>query len=201
LVFQTEGERELVERLFPVASHPQLLLGLGVSPLPGDEQGFRERSGVGNRPYVLCLGRIDDGKGARIAATYFAEYKKRRPGPLALAFAGPVVQPPDPHPDIVVAGIVTYEAFSLALIEGWAAGTPALVNAACLATREHVERSSGGLWFDGYLAFESALDRLLGDELLHAGMASAGNRYVENSFRWPALIDRYGAFLQRIATR
>ena len=30
LVFQTESERDLVQRLFPVASHRQLLLGLGV---------------------------------------------------------------------------------------------------------------------------------------------------------------------------
>ncbi len=30
LVFQTTAERELVQRTFPVATHPQLLLGLGV---------------------------------------------------------------------------------------------------------------------------------------------------------------------------
>ncbi len=219
-VFHTDGERRLVERLFPVADRPQLLLGLGVDPMSGDETAFRQRHGVGERPYLVCVGRVDDGKGARLLATYFEQYKLRRPGPLALVFVGPVVQPLDPHPDTIVTGpipeddkwgalhgaevLVTpspYESFSLALVEGWAAGKPALVNAVCVATREHAERSGGGLWFHSYASFEACLDVLLKSSGPSQSLAIAGQQYVDNRFRWPALIERYGEFLEYIVGR
>ena len=220
LVFQTEGERRLTEQLFAVADRPQLLLGLGVDPLPGDEQAFRTKAGLGDRPYIMCLGRVDDGKGAAILETYFAEYKQRHPGPLTLVFAGPVIQPRQPHPDVIVTGPVSedekwgglrgaqavispspFEAFSLVVIEAWAAGQPVLVNAACRATREHVERCGGGLWFDGYLSFQVALTRLLEDRELASRLVAAGGQYVDTNYRWPALIERYGRFLRQMALR
>ena len=219
-IFQTDGERRMVERLFPIADKPQLLLGLGVEPADGDESAFRTAHDLVDRPYVVCLGRVDDGKGCRLLATYFAEYKRRHPGPLALIFVGPVVQPLEKHDDIVVTGSVSeehkwgalrgsevlispspFEAFSLALVEGWAAQKPTLVNAACLATREHAERSGGGLWFHSYLSFEASLHRLLTDRSLAASLATAGEHYVDSHFRWPALIDRYATFLEWIAER
>lgn len=220
LVFQTDGERRLVERLFPVASKPQLLLGLGVEPRKGDVNGFRERCGVGDRPYVLCVGRVDAGKGSMLLAEYFAEYKARNPGDLALVYIGPVMQPLQPHPDVVVAGVVSeddkwaalegakalispspLEAFSLALVEGWTSGLPVLVNRACIATREHVERSGGGIWFDGYASFAVGLERLVGDGETSSRLAEAGRRYVDARFRWPSLIERYGRFLEQAAER
>ena len=55
-VFQTDGERRLVEDLFHVADKPQISLGLGVDVLEGDESGFRSEYGLDEDPYVLCLG-------------------------------------------------------------------------------------------------------------------------------------------------
>ncbi len=223
-VFQTDGERRMVEQLFPIANKPQLLLGLGVDPQPGNEELFRKAYGLEDRPYVVCLGRVDDGKGSRLLATYFAEYKKRHPGPLTLVFVGPVVQPfvdgrLPARSDVVVTGMVSdeekwgalrgaealispsaYEAFSLALVEAWAAEKPVMVNQSCLATREHVERSGGGLWFSNYLTFEAGLRRMLTDTDLAKAFARAGATYVDARFRWPALIERYGHFLEQVAS-
>lgn len=217
-VFQTDGERRMVENLFPVAQKPQLLLGLGVDPMEGDTRGFRETYRVGDAPFIFCLGRVDDGKGATLLAEYFSRYKERHPGPLKLVFSGPVHKELEPHPDIIVTGMITdehkwgalrdcevlvspsaFEAFSLALIEGWSADRPVIVNRACLATAEHVERSQGGLWFRGYGDFEASLHRLLTDDALAKEMAAAGKAYVDARFRWPALIERYGQFLTTIA--
>lgn len=209
-VFQTYGERRLAEMLFPIGHRPQIVMGLGV------EEGSAapvER----DRPFLLCLGRVDDGKGSGLLARYFAEYKARRPGPLSLVFAGPVVQQPPAHPDIEVLGPVDddvkwgllrsattlvspsyFEAFSIVLMEAWTAGTPVLVNGHCLATREHCEQSGGGLWFEGYAGFEAAVDRLVGDEAARQALAGAGGRYVEENFRWPVIIARYRSFLERL---
>lgn len=220
LVFQTWGERRLVEGLFPVAATRQVVLGLGIEEGPGEPAAARSSLGLGDRPYLVCVGRIDDGKGTGTLARFFAAYKARHPGPLALVLAGPVIDAPIDHPDIVLAGRVdeatkwgllrgaaalvqpsAYEAFSLVLVEAWTAGVPVVVNARCLATREHCERSGGGLWFGGYAQFEAVLDRLLGDESLASTLARRGRAYVDTHYRWPILIERYGAFLEAVAAR
>ena len=214
LVFQTESERRLVEWLFRTAAVPQVVVGLGLEEHPGDP------SVVLDEPYLVCVGRVDDAKGTGFLARFFAAYKERRPGPLKLVLVGPVIDRPVDHPDVVVTGPVDettkwgllrgatayvspsgFEAFSIALMEGWTAGLPVIVNERCGATREHVARSGGGLWFDSYASFELVLDRLLGDEPMRRQLAGAGQSYVEANFTWPAVIDRYAGFLEGLLNR
>ena len=218
LVFQTISERRLVERTMAVGAVPQLLLGLGVEEGHGDAAAARTSLGIGDRPYVLYVGRVDGGKGTTTLAELFAAYKARRPGPLALVLAGQVVHEPIAHPDVVVTGPVDattkwslyegasvfiqpsgYEAFSLVLMEAWTKALPVVVNGRCLPTREHCERSGGGLWFESYRELEVVLDRLLADDGLRVTMGERGRAYVDEWFRWPVIMDRYAAFLERVA--
>ena len=214
LVHYTPSERRLVEERFPVAATPQIVLGLGIDdPLPG---GAAPVSG----PYVLYVGRVDNGKGTRVLAEFFAAYKRRHPGPLRLVIAGRVLDQPPAHPDIDVIGEVdeatkwalyagatifvnpsAYESFSIVLMEAWELGLPAIVNGRSEVLKEHAERSAGGLWFDGYARFEAVLDRLWRDEDLRARMGEAGRRYVDTHYRWPALLERYRAFLDGVLRR
>jgi glycosyltransferase involved in cell wall biosynthesis len=219
LVFYTDGERRLVQRLFPaVAAIPQLVLGLGVEIGGGEPDRFRADYGLGDDPYLLCLGRVDDGKGALLLAEFFAAYKRRRPGPLQLVFAGPVTNRPAEHADVVVTGPLDEtakwgalrgatllvspspnESFSLVVLEAWAAGVAVVVHGRCPATAEHTRRSGGGMAFTGYASFEAILDRLLADAKLRARLSAAGARYVEANFSWPVLVPRYARFLERTA--
>ncbi len=221
LVFQTESERDLVQRRAPVASHPQLLLGLGV-----DDPDTRPPSrtpvvvGDGERPYLLCLGRVDREKGVHLLAELFGAYKARHPGPLRLVVAGPVVEAPPPTADVEVIGPVgedakwdlltgaravvspsPWEAFSLAVAEAWSARAPVLVNARCGATVEHCRRSGGGVAFGSFGEFETAVDRLLADPDWGAVLGARGRAYVDRRFRWPYVVDRYAGFLERMADR
>jgi glycosyltransferase involved in cell wall biosynthesis len=219
LVFQTQAERELVQGIFPVASHHQMLLGLGVDdPPPGSlarEPGDPELPGV---PYLVCLGRVDSHKGTTTLASMFAAYKERHPGPLRLVLAGPVVEAPGAHPDIDVVGAVSeaakwellnhavalvspsrWEAFSLVIAEAWSARTPVVVNAACGATTEHARRSGGGLAFHGYAEFEVIVERLCGDRTLADELGRRGRSYVDSHFRWPMVIGRYARFLESVS--
>ncbi|HEY1828076.1 MAG TPA: glycosyltransferase family 4 protein, partial [Acidimicrobiales bacterium] len=192
-VFQTMSERQLVWDTFDVATTPQVLVGLGVEEVDGTAAEARRTFGLGDRPYLLCIGRVDDKKGTGVLWRYFRAYKDRHPGPLALVLVGQVVDPPDPADDIVVTGIIDdaskwgllrgaralvapspFEAFSLTVVEGMTAGAPVIVNARCGATREHCERSGAGMWFEGYGEFEAVVDRLTGDAELHATMARNG---------------------------
>jgi glycosyltransferase involved in cell wall biosynthesis len=186
------------------------------------EAAVRASFGVGGAddPYVICIGRVDDQKGTGMLWRWFRSYKERHPGPLKLVFVGQVVNAPEPAQsgaeDIVLAGMVDeatkwallrgarvsvapspHESFSLTVVEALTAGVPVVVHAQCGATREHCERSGAGLWFRDFAEFESALELLTTDDVLHARLAANGVGYVEANFRWPVILDRYCAFLDR----
>jgi glycosyltransferase involved in cell wall biosynthesis len=179
-----------------------------------------ELLGLGSRPYLVSVGRVDEHKGSKMLASFFIKYKERHPGPLALAFVGPVTAKMPEHPDIVITGVVdeadkrdivrgarisispsALESFSLVVLEAWVESIPVVVNATCDPTREHCERSGGGLWFGSYPEFEAIVERLVSDDALRARLGRRGHDYVEEHFQWPRLIARYGRFLTEVVER
>ncbi len=154
-------------------------------------------------------------------AAFFRTYKERHPGPLALALVGPISATIEPHPDIVFTGIVdeadkwdivrdaqisispsALESFSLVVLEAWMEEVPVVVNATCDPTREHCERSGGGLWFGSYREFEGVLDRLLADARAPAApRPSAAGPTSSASISGRCLIRRYADFLTTVVDR
>jgi glycosyltransferase involved in cell wall biosynthesis len=220
LVYHTQAERDLMEHVFGIGARPQIVLGLGVNDPAGAGRHGGELLGIGDRPYLCYLGRVDEHKGCGMLAEYFARYKERHPGDLALAFVGPVSDKSPEHRDIIVTGTVSevdkwdilagarvmvspsaYESFSLVLLEAWTLGIPVLVNASCAATMEHCRRSGGGLWFESYRSFEVAVDRLVADRGLRSALGESGRRYTARFYGWPSIIDRYTQFLQGVVVR
>ncbi len=220
LCYYTAAERRLVQRVHRVAEKPQIVLGIGVGePEEGGRPGG-EHLGIGERPYLTFVARIDTHKGADALDRFFRLYKKRRPGPLALALVGPVSTTIDPHPDIVTTGPVeegakwdilrdalafvhpgALESFSLVIMEAWQEGVPVVVNALCEPTREHCAHSAGGLWFGSYRQFEAIVDRLTADAELRRWLGANGRAYVREHYQWPALIERYARFLESVVER
>ncbi|HXN59248.1 MAG TPA: glycosyltransferase family 4 protein, partial [Acidimicrobiales bacterium] len=207
-------------RMYPVAERPQIVLGLGVGESEAAGRPGGDVLGLGDRPYLVSVGRVDEHKGSKMLASFFATYKERHPGPLALALVGPVSFELPPHPDIVVTGPVSeadkwdivrdalvaispsaLESFSLVVIEAWVERVPVLVNGSCGPTRENCERSGGGLWFSSYPEFEATLQRLLADATLRATLGGRGREYVDSHFRWPVLVARYERFLTSVVER
>jgi glycosyltransferase involved in cell wall biosynthesis len=218
--YHSAAERLLVERTYRVAERPQIVLGLGVGESAGSGRPGGDVIGLGDRPYIVSVGRVDEHKGSKMLASYFSTYKERHPGPLAMALVGPVSVDLDPHPDIVVTGTVdeadkwdivrdslvsvspsALESFSLVVVEAWVDRVPVLVNGACGPTREHCERSGGGLWFTSYPEFEAVLDRMVSDARLRSELGARGRAYVDQYFEWPVLIARYAEFLTSVVAR
>lgn len=222
-IFNTHEERRLVERVFRVAEKPRAVLGLGVDPppVPLDDLPSPRVEGLDGRPYVVSVGRVEEGKGARLLTRFFQTYKRRNPGPLALVLAGGGERT-DAYAsdDVVVPGPVDeatkwalfaharafasaspYESFSIVLMEAWHAGLPALVNGSCAVMRGHVQRSGGGVAFDDYPAFEAALRVLEASAEVRDALGARGNAYLRSRYSWDVLIPRYAAFLEEMADR
>ena len=71
-----------------------MLLGGTDLSLQGNGQRFRERYNLKNDPFLLCVGRIDHGKGSLEAFEYFVAYKKRNPSNLKFVIVGDSMIPP-----------------------------------------------------------------------------------------------------------
>jgi glycosyltransferase involved in cell wall biosynthesis len=205
--FLTEEEQALVSRRIrtPILSS---VIGLGVDlEVTGDPSRFRAAWSLGDRPYLLYVGRLDPGKGSDELADYFTTYKQRRAGDLALAVVGDPVKPLPPHPDIVCTGWVDeqvkadalagcaalvmpsyFESFSLVLVEAWAHRRPVLVNGRCDVLAGQVRRSGGGLPYRGYAEFEAAVDVMMSDAGRRDVIGERGRTYTEERYRWDRVL-------------
>ncbi len=217
--FWSDAERSVASR-FAIGSIPQAVIGLGVETQPGTVDAARLAVGLDDRPYVVCLGRVDDGKGAALLARLFAEYADRNDDDVVLVFVGPVVDPPPQHPRVVVAGRVdesvkwgllrgaialvspsAYESFGIVLGEAWLAGRPVLVNERCAVTRDHVGASGGGLTFTNGATFASALHRLIHDPAVANALGAAGQAYAGERFTWERTVERYRRLVDAVRRR
>jgi glycosyltransferase involved in cell wall biosynthesis len=213
----THAERALAEATRSIViTRPADVIGLGIDP-PPDHADSDTPTSVPTGPYVACVGRVDLGKGTDLLAELFDSYRTRTGSTLELVFIGPVVHQPPTIDGVHVLGQVDdatkwalmrnavalispsgYESFSLVVLEAWEAGIPVLVNGRCDATREHCQRSGGGLWFDGPIEFEVALQYLESSPSARSQLAKRGEQYVLDTFTWPAVIERAGALLHRV---
>lgn len=218
--FSTEEERDLVARRFHI-TQPWAVIGIGVEVDPvaapdgsAAAAAFRAEHGLGERPYLAYVGRVEPGKGSVELFEFFAAYKRRNPGPLALVIVGTQVVPLPPHPDVIITGFVDeatkraalagaeclvqpsyFESFSMVLTEAWAQSKAALVQGHCAVLAGQVRRSGAGIPYRGFAEFEAAVDRVVDDPVLRDRLGAAGRRYVADHYTWPAVMARYQRFL------
>ncbi|MGH9149168.1 MAG: glycosyltransferase, partial [Acidimicrobiales bacterium] len=165
--FLSEPERDLANRLGPVAGH-QVVVGAGVRPPARyDPDGFRARHGL-HRPFLLYAGRREAGKGWPwlLDAYDFSTRVVEAPLDLVSMGVGKADIPPhlagrvhdlgvvaDRDRDDACAAAAAYvqpsrnESFSRTVMEAWLAGTPVLAHAASLVVAWHCERSQAGVTF------------------------------------------------------
>lgn len=220
MVFLTEEERQLVTERFHLSA-ASIVTGLGVgAPVVADPDAVRGQLQIGDADYVICVGRFDPGKGTHELIDYFAQYKRRRPGPLKLVMVGDPAIRVQSHPDIICTGVLPIparnaamagaraliqpsfmESFSLVLVEAWQLGVAALVQGRCAVLDGQVRRAGGGVSYSGYAEFEAALDVLLEDRELASRLGAAGARYVAENYRPETVLDRYEDFLVSVLGR
>jgi glycosyltransferase involved in cell wall biosynthesis len=194
------------------------VIGIGTElEFGGDVARFREQFGLGDRPYLVFVGRTEPVKGTPELADYFVAFKRRHPGPLALVMIGAEVHPVPRHPDIVMTGFVDddtrdagikgalamaqpsyFESFSMVLSEAWACGIPALVRDHSEVLVGHCRRSGAGIPYRGFAEFEAGLELLLDDPELRREMGERGRRYITANYSWDTVLRRYEEFLTAV---
>jgi len=215
--FLTPAEEGLVRARFELRGRPAAVAGMGVDvPASVDVEAFRRKHRV-DRPYALYAGRIDAGKGCAELIAHYARYRARG-GTADLVLIGTLAMTLPPVPGLrhlgylpedekhaalagatVVACPSPYESLSIALLEGFAVGTPGLVNAASAVLKEHCLRSNAGLFYGDGDEFAEALKRLIDDPALRRALGDSGRRYVAASYRWDVVLDRYRALIEAAA--
>jgi glycosyltransferase involved in cell wall biosynthesis len=163
---------------------------------------------------LLYVGRREPDKNTPQLIDYFIRYKTRHPGDLRLTFVGAgdplprrndlIETEPDWSSDAMYRDADVFchpsinESFSIVLMQAWLAELPAIVHGDCAVTREHCERSNGGLWFRSYVEFEELLDRLLASPALRSQLGRNGRAYVEREYSWDAVLRRFDSAMEQI---
>ena len=166
------------------------------APLPRNAADtFRARYDI-TTPFMLYVGRIDESKGCRELCERFDSYAAA-PGarPLTLVLAGPLESelPASQHVRCIgpldeaskwealrscdiFAMPSRHESLSLALLEAWACGRPAIVNGDSRVLIGQCRRSNGGLWYRDQATFDVVVNALTTDVARTLGRQ--GREYV-----------------------
>ena len=222
IVFHVPAERDLAGGLYDLKKTEPLVMGEGVdTEWSAQAERFRQKFGL-NGPFILYAGRKDPGKNIPLLTRFFLRYVAERQGAggLKLVMIGNLTAdiPPGAKDIILDLGFLSLqdkydayaaasvfvqpsvlESFSLVIMEAWLANTPVLVHSGCAVTKEHVEKSAGGLHFNDYPHFAECLDLLLNRPELAERMAAAGRKYVLNNYAWPVITDRFTGLIERLA--
>lgn len=207
-LYFTPSERAFMEHRLHRATDGAVI-GIGIDQHEvADQSPFRLEHGLGDRPYLLYVGRVDGGKGTDEAARFFTAYQQRNPSELQLVMAGELIGTSQRHPGVVYTGFLDeamkrsamagslallqpsyFESFSIVLCESWVQGRPALVQDGCAVLGSQVRRANGGLPYTGFASFEAALDLLRSDAELGDQFGASGQRFVRDTYSWPEVID------------
>lgn len=207
--FLTPEERDLVQGRFRNAHIPNVVLGIGLDPVP-EADGERVRRQVGARgPLVLYLGQVTEAKAcdellrAWTARTTLLD--------ATLVLAGTVRMELPVRDDVVSLGRVSdaekwealaaadvlvlpshLESLGIVLLEAWQQGTPVLVPAWNAVTAGQVARSEGGAVYETVEDLVPALEALLARGPMPG---EAGREWVARECDWKAVDARLEALV------
>jgi glycosyltransferase involved in cell wall biosynthesis len=215
LLCNTPEEEALIRTRFEGAARSRVV-GVGIDPLPGKPDRFRERFGV-RGDYLLYVGRLEAGKGVADLVRLHQQVVSRFHDAPALVLAGAGdLKPRGERLHVVgrideqakwdaLAGALAvvvpsrYESLSLLTLEAFAAGAPVLGNAASTVVAGQLKRSGAGRTFelDDRQSFLAALKDVGASR---AALSKKAKRYAAR-FTWPKVVDAYLEEISRVTKR
>ncbi len=208
LIYNTNAERAFLRKRFRHLAFEGPVIALGIDP-PAETQAsaFRERYDLPD-PFLLYVGRVDAAKGCASLFEYFRSARAAGTIKHKLVLIGREVMPIPFDDHIVHLGFVSdeekwsalaacdwlmmpspNESLSMALLEAWSVGRPALVNADCEVLVAHCRAAHGGLWYDGFEEWAAALSVTTAP--VADALGSQGREYVQRNYAWERVEQDY----------
>lgn len=201
LLYHSAEEQEFAQVDLGIASPGSVCLGTYLDPsVAGNPEVGRSLVG-GERPYLLFAGRHIAEKALPTLLDYARRYSDAHSARFTFAFLGrgPVRVPDEPwardlgflpedvtrHVFAGAAALVQLsanESLSLACLEAWRQGVPAIVNGRCAALRGHLARCQAGQAIVVYEEFAAALDDLHRDPPRWRSLGERGRDYVRSRY-------------------
>ena len=216
IIFNTPPEAEFVRKNFPLKGVLSTTIGTGME-IPGKlpAKQFIHKYRLTNA-YILCVGRIEPGKGCRELCHYFVNFKQGE-DEVELVFIGTLLMELPRHRSIRYLGYLSeeeklaamkkaevvmipssLESLSLSLLEAFSVRTPVLVDERSEVLKEHCLRSNGGLYYREYDEFYYSLKLLLSSGQLRRLMGDNGFAYVRENYDWQKIVKRYTEFISLV---
>jgi len=222
LCLSPEERAFLTRRFFDIDLKAEVI-GAGIEP-PGecapDPEWKKLVELLGESPFILYIGRIDESKGCKTLVDFFARYLEGASRPdLKLLLIGKAVMQVPRHPNIILGGFVPesaklwairecrfmvapspYESLCIAALESWLLTKPILANGDCAVLRGQCIRSNGGLWYSNFEEFRETMDCLLQDDSVARRLGTQGEAFVRANYTWEALDRRVPPILASVAS-
>jgi glycosyltransferase involved in cell wall biosynthesis len=221
LCLSPEERAFLTRRFFDLHLKAEVI-GTGIEPPPqvSEEPEWEKlRDRLGDSPFILYVGRIDESKGCARLIEFFERYAAESAWPdLKLLLVGKDVMRAPGSPNIVLSGFVSeatkwcairecrfmvapspYESLCIAALEAWLAKKAVLANGDCAVLRGQCVRSNGGLWYTDYEEFREAMNYLLENDPVAHTLGAQGEAFVTANYTWEAVDRRLTRILDSVA--
>lgn len=217
-LYNTEEERQLINKVFNNKNIPSLLGGVGVEfPAKLDPEGFKKKYKLND--YIIYVGRIEEGKKCHILFQYFQEYKLRnKNNNCKLVLVGKPLIPIPKDEDIISLGFLEkeqdkfdgikgakalimpseFESLSMVVLEAMCVGTPVIVNGKCEVLKGHCSKSNGAFYYNNYFEFEAELNYILTHEDEVEIMTYNAKKYVDENYKWDVITERLSQLIESI---
>ncbi len=204
----TEQELALINKKFPHKKNQirALIGGIGIEPPARINEIEFLKKQTPMIPYIVYIGRIDEGKGVNFLIDNFLEYSSKNYCQLVLGGKKNMNIPSDfrikylgylsdiekwqvlkgaslyVHPSM-------YESLSISMLEAMSVGTPVLVNGNSPVMKDHIDKSNAGLYYYSKEDFLESMDYLLKNKKLCEKMGEFGKKYVKDNYSWDKLLN------------
>ncbi len=216
ILFLTEEEKELIEKLFPKKDQIREVIGsIGIEPPSKINEKKFIKKYTPIIPYSIYIGRIDEGKGVDFLIRNFLIFTKSTFSQLLIAGKLNMELPSDFR--IKYTGFISekekwealkgaivyvhpsmYESLSITVLEAMSVGTPVLVNGNSSVLLGHIKKSNGGLYYKDRYEFIEALKFLHENKKLREELGENGKNYVKENYSWNKILEKFDEVLKKV---
>lgn len=218
IIYLTDEEKKLVEKIFHNESVPNIVAGVGVD-LPKDINNgrFRDKYGI-DGDYIIYTGRVDQNKNCQEMFDFFIKLQsetvwKNKKIILVVIGKEHMDIPMDKHIQYLgfvseqdkydaISGAMALwlpsknESLSISVLESMSLGVPVIVNGNCEVLKGHCIKSHAGYYYTEYEGFKTNLTILL--ESNRNEISENAIAYIDKDYNWKIITNKITSFFEYI---